>query len=140
MQEKNIWARIGLNACVYYTATVLFLLCLFTLFGMNTEGIQPVKLLAILPFSLLFSAANTLFREAKFSKGGRVVLHFLLSVGGAFLFLYLPNKQPDSRGWMMLLVLLLIYWLIMGIILVIGARVERVKRDSSQYQSVYRKK
>ena len=140
MQEKNIWAQIGLNACVYYTVTVLLLLCLFSLFGVNTEGVQPIKLLAILPFSLLFSAANALYRKAGFSKGGRVLLHFLMTVGGAFVFLYMPNRQPETNPWLMLLIMVVLYWIVMGTILTIGARIERVKRDSSQYQSVYRKK
>ena len=66
----------------------------------------------------------------------------LLTVGGAFLFLYLPNKDPQQRGSVMLVLFLIftiVYFLIMGTIWTIKARVKRVARDESKYHSVYKK-
>ena len=59
-----------------------------------------------------------------------------------FLFLYLPNKDPHQKASVALLLFLLatiIYFLIMGTIWVLQARIKRVKRDEAKYHSVYKK-
>ena len=144
MQKKNYWKQISLFACVYYTAATFLILFLY--FALNADlssGMHPLALIAILPFAFLFSAANTLYRESKIKKVYRVLLHYLLTIGGAMLFLYLPNKadeQKPAAAFLLLLALSLIYFAIMGTILIVNARIARVKRDTAAYQRVYKKK
>lgn len=145
MQEKNYYKTIALHACVYYTATT-FLLS-FIYWALNTDnitsGFNLVALVLVFPFSLLFATANTLYRHTKMKKGGRLLLHFLLTVGGAFLCLYLPNKAPDQGTFGAVVIFMtfsLVYWVIMGAVLGISARTRRVKREAAAYSSVYRKK
>ena len=53
---------------------------------------------------------------------GRVLLHCLLTVGGAFCLLYLPNnvKAVASSKLLMLLLMLIAYWAIMALYLVVS--------------------
>ncbi len=144
MQKKNYWKQISLFACVYYTAATFLILFLYFAFNANlSNGMSPLALISILPFAFLFSAANTLYRESKIKKVYRVLLHYFFSVGGAMLFLYLPNKAPEQKPTAALLLffaLSLIYTAIMGTVLGVSARIKRVQRDNSAYQRVYKKK
>ena len=144
MQSKDLAKRIALFSCVYYTLFTFIILFLY--FALNTDlskGMHPVALIAILPFSFCFASANALYRHTSFRKAIRLSLHFLLSVGGAMLFLYLPNKSPEqdlNDALLILLVLALLYWLVMGTILIVTARIRRVERETATYKSVYKKK
>ena len=145
MQEKNYYKLIFLNACVCYTVTTFLLT--FIYWALNTESItQGFNLLALVlvfPFALMFSSANAIYRHTKMKKGWRLLLHFLFTVGGAFLFLYLPNKAPEQGAFGAVVILMLFsifYWLVMGTVLIVSARSRRVKREAASYTSVYRKK
>ena len=108
----------------------------------TTLGVQPVILLAILPFAFFFAVANTIYRYTEIKFGYKALIHYILTVGGTFLFLYLPNKDPQQRGSVMLVLFLIFtvaYFLIMGTIWTIKARIKRVSRDESKYHSVYKK-
>ena len=137
---KKVFGKIALMSCVYYTASVFLILLLSAIVSRDlSHGVKPVSLILILPFAVLFAAANYLYRHAAFGKFWRLLLHFILTVGGAFCFLYLPNRGDGGRGGVLLLVLTVLYAVIMGTVLLIGARVRRVTRDESDYQSVYKK-
>ena len=61
MNTKDYVKKIALGTCVYYTAATF--LVLFLYFALNLDlsgGMQALALIAILPFALCFSAANTL--------------------------------------------------------------------------------
>ena len=144
MQSKGYIKHIALFSCVYYTAFTFLILFLY--FALNTDlskGMHPVALIAILPFSICFSTANVIYRHTALKRILRLLVHFSLTVGGAMLFLYLPNKTPAqdlTSAMLILLVLALLYWLIMGTVLIVTARVRRVERETAPYQSVYKKK
>lgn len=145
MQEKGFYKQIALYACVYYTVTTF--LISFIYWALNTgnikSGFHLIALVLVFPFSLMFSAANTLYRHTKMKKGWRLLLHFVLTVGGAFLFLYLPNKASEQGAFgavVIFMVFAIVYWVIMSAVLGISARTRRVKREATTYTSVYRKK
>ena len=143
MNTKDYAKRIALGTCIYYTAATFLILFLYFVLNVDTTmGVQPVILLAILPFAFFFSVANTIYRHTEINFGWKVLIHYLLVVGGAFLFLYLPNKDPQQRASFALILFLLftvVYFLVMGTIWTIKARIKRVKRDESKYHSVYKK-
>ena len=145
MQEKGYYKQIALYACVYYTVTTFLLSFIYWALntGNVTSGFDLVALVLVFPFSLFFSAANTLYRHAQMKKGWRLLLHFVLTVGGAFLCLYLPNKAPEQGAFgaiVILMVFTIVYWIVMGAVLGVSARTRRVKREAATYTSVYRKK
>lgn len=143
MNAKEAFKKIALGSCVYYTAVTF--LVLFLYFALNldlADGMQALALIAILPFSVLFASANTIYRHTTLAKWLRVLIHYALTVGGAFVFLYLPNKDPQQTGkqaLILFLVFTVLYAIIMGIILIISGRIHRVKRDEGNYHSVYKK-
>ncbi len=143
MKGKDFAKHIALWSCVYYTAATFFILFLY--FILNTDlsgGMQVGALIAILPFAVLFSAANTVYRHTKLGLAARVSIHYVLTVGGAFVCLYLPNKDPQqsaSAAFILFLVFTLLYAIVMGIVLYVGHRIRRVQRDEAKYHSVYKK-
>jgi hypothetical protein len=145
MQEKNYYKQIALNACVYYTVTTFLLSFIYWALNTDsiTQGFNLVALVLVFPFALCFSSANTLYRYTNMKKGWRLLFHFVLTVGGAFLFLYLPNKAPDQGSFGAVVILMLfslLYWLVMGTVLIVSARTRRVQREAASYTGVYRKK
>lgn len=143
MKPKDFAKHIALGTCVYYTAATFFLL--FVFFALNIDlsgGMQTVALIAILPFAFCFSLANCIYRHTALAASLRFVLHYILTVGGAFLFLFLPNRDPQqksSSALLLFLVFTVIYLIVMVTVLVIAGRIKRVKRDEGNYHSVYKK-
>ena len=143
MKPRDFCKKTLLHACVYFTVCTMLMLMLYALLKWDlSRGINPISQVTTLAFSILFAAANICYREATFSKSGRVCLHGLLTVGGAFFCLYFPNRPSGStasQALVMLFVFALLYALVMGTILCVGARARRVKREESKYESVYKK-
>ena len=143
MNAKDYAKKIALGTCIYYTAATFLILFLYFVLNVDTTlGVQPVILIAILPFAFFFAVANTIYRHTELEIGWRILIHYTLSVGGAFLFLYLPNKDPaqsSAAALLLFLIFTLIYFLIMGTIWTIRARIKRVERDEAKYYKVYKK-
>ena len=143
MNSNDFAKKIAVGTCIYYTAVTFFILFLY--FALNADlsaGLQPVALISILPFSFCFSVANTVYRHTTWKGWVRLLFHYFLTVVGAFVCLYLPNKsaqQQTAASMLLFLVFTVIYFVIMGTILAIRARIKRVKRDEAIYHSVYKK-
>lgn len=143
MSAKDYLKRICIHACIYFTATTFLLLFLYFALSLDlTSGIHPLAQVCILPFSFLLAVANIFFKYATdWGMGWRVSIHYALTLGGAFLCLYLPNKvdtATSSQGLILFVVMTVLYAVIMGIILGVRARIRRVTRDESHYKSLYR--
>ena len=143
MKPKDFAKHIALGTCVYYTAATF--LILFIYFALNIDlsgGMQAGALVAILPFAFCFALANCIYRHTALVTSLRFVLHYVLTVGGAFLFLFVPNRDPQqktSSALLLFLIFTVIYLIVMVTILVIAGRIKRVQRDEGNYHSVYKK-
>lgn len=141
---KQYLRRILVHTCVYFTVTSFFILLIYQILSKDTTyGLQPLAMVLIFPFSLLFAVANIQFAHAKLPMAARVLIHYALTVGGAFVCLYLPNKSNGStaaQGFILFLTFSILYAIIMTVFLLIRARARRVTRDETEYQSVYKKK
>ena len=144
MQKKDYLKKIWLSACVYYTATTFLLIFLFWLISNDiTRAMHPVALMLILPFSIFFATANTLFKYTSLAEWIKVLLHYTLTMTGIWCFLFLPNKadgQTAGGAFILYMVLTLIYAIIMGIVLYMRGRIKRITREETKYTSVYKKK
>jgi CHASE1-domain containing sensor protein len=144
MKKNNTFKEILLSTCVYYTAVTFFVLFLFFLINADlSRGVHPVSLILFLPFSFFFAAANHYFRHGKSGTALKVLVHYTLTLGGTWLFLFLPNKsaeQPASGAFILFVALSVLYAIVMTVILVIRGRYKRVSRDEAEYVSVYNKK
>ena len=143
MNEKDYAKKIALGTCIYFTAFTFFILLLFFIINLNlSTAMKPLTLITILAFALMFSVANIIYRHTELKIGWKALIHYVLTVGGAFVCLYLPNKtdqQKASGAVLLFLIFTVIYFLIMGTIWTISSRIKRVKRDESKYQKVYKK-
>ncbi len=143
MSTKDFAKKIALGTCVYYTAvTFLILFFYFVINADLSNGVNPVALITILPFAFMFSVANFIYRHTALKFAARMLLHYALTVGGAFTCLYLPNKtaeQQTAGAMLLFLIFTVIYFVIMGAIWTVCARINRVKRDEAKYHSVYKK-
>ena len=143
MRAKEWLRHIALFSCVYYTATTFLILLIYFLVTFDlSRGVRAPALAAILPFAVFFASANALYRHTALKKPLRVFIHYLLTIGGAMLFLYLPNRETGARAenfFKLLLVLSLLYAIVMTVILLLSARAARVRRDTADYREVYKK-
>lgn len=141
---KTILKRVLVHTCIYFTLTSLSLLFIYWVISKDTtHGIQPLPFLLMLPFSFLFALANEEFSRAPIPKVLRVAIHYILTVGGAFICLYLPNRgsgSTSSQGLVLFFVFTALYAVIMIPLLILSARARRVKRDETEYKSVYTNK
>lgn len=132
------------NTCIYYTVTTFLLIFLFWLVSDDiTRAMHPVALMLVLPFSLFFAIANAVYRHAPLDTWVRVLCHYVITMLGIMLFLYLPNKAADAKpmgALLLLLALTVLYAIIMGVVLYLSGRMHRLSRDTSVYTSVYKNK
>ena len=143
MSTKDYAKKIALGTCVYYTAATFLILFLYFVINVDlSAGVNPVALITILPFAFMFSVANVIYRHTELRFVARMLLHYALTVGGAFTCLYLPNKSPEQQtagAILLFLIFTVIYFAIMSVIWILNARIKRVKRDEAKYHSVYKK-
>ena len=93
MQAKEWIQKILVRTCVYFTVTTFVILIVYWIMAGLAEGMRPLALILILPFSLCFAVGNVLLRYGKLQKPLAVVLHFILTVGGVFMCLYLQSRE-----------------------------------------------
>ena len=142
MQAKEWIQKILVRTCVYFTVTTFVILIVNWIMAGLAEGMRPLALILILPFSLCFAVGNVLLRYGKLQKPLMIVLHYILSVGSAFMCLYLPTRDTNStpsNAFVFFIALTLIYVIIMGTIGIFKSRAGRLKRDSKEYKSIYKK-
>ena len=143
MNNKDYAKKIALGTCVYYTLATFLILFLYFVINVDlSSGVNPVALITILPFAFFFSVANVIYRHTELKFASRMLLHYALTVGGAFTCLYLPNKTPAQQtagSILLFLIFTVIYFVIMGAIWTVTARIKHVKRDEAKYHSVYKK-
>ena len=140
---KTVLRFFDLVCRVYTVTSVLMMLLLLSIAGSFDAlgGINPKSFLLIVPFAVGVALAGTVYAMEKLSHGIRLTIHAAVCVLSAYLFLYLPSGTVGSTGmkFLMLLLVLLIYWLVMGIFLALSAAHRRAKPTGEEYQSVFKK-
>lgn len=134
--------RVFLHACVYFTAISFLILVIYQIISKDTSrGFQPLPMVMIFPFAICFAIGNIQFAHAKYHVALRTLLHYVLTVVAAFVFLYLPNKGTGNtpiQGLILFLVFTTCYVLFMGGFLIARTRFKRITRDESEYKKVYK--
>lgn len=143
MSAKSYVKKILTHACVCFTVTAFLLLVLYWIINADmTRGLHPLALVLIFPFSLFFATANVLLRHAPWPRSLAVTVHFILTVGGVMLFLYLPNRPAGSTasgGLIFFFFVAVAYAVVMGIIALVRGRAKRLRAENKDYKSVYKK-
>ena len=124
MKTIQKWLRGG---CVYFTAIALFF-TLIDFFSDASKAIASDRFLLIFPAALTISAAGLILHNNSFPRWGRVLCHYLLTILGIFVFLYLPTKEKvqPSMALLMVMVFSIVYWILFLFLHIIGGRIRRL--------------
>ena len=111
---KKFCKTASVKSAIYFTiATIIFsLLVLFGNSGAEQIALDPQRVLCIYPFCLIFGIANTLVVNKNIDGAVRWIVHAVLTVCGAFLFLILPAGLEGSSGNFMGFALILFIYVI----------------------------
>lgn len=136
--KKHVLKQILTEACVIYTIVVL-LLCGILLFMAENGTLAPASFLFVLPFAVCIAVANALRQRTGLSALLKFILHFVLTVGGFYFFLYLPafSGTPDSVSIVVLFVFAVFYLIVYGLVRLFTHRWERQIRLESDYKSQF---
>ena len=97
---KNFFKKAFSRATAYFTvAAVIFcILVLITNSGAESISLDPVRVLCLLPFSIFFGIANTIASNKNIEAATRWILHAIITVTSAFVFLILPAGFDSGAG------------------------------------------
>ena len=138
---KNLW----LGTCARYTVLCLILLLASAIASdsLTVTYVDTVSFLLQLPFGLCLTLAAWVRRSDKLSTGAKVGLHALATMGGFYLFCYLPyqlrTKPSGMQVFIILLVAVILYGITMAIVAAVTAKTRQKKLDEIPYESQFRK-
>jgi predicted neutral ceramidase superfamily lipid hydrolase len=138
---KNLW----LGTCARYTVLCLILLLASAIASdsLTVTYVDTVSFFLQLPFGFCLTLAAWVRRSDKLPSGVKVCLHALATLGGFYLFGYLPYQLRTKPSGMQVLIVLLaaviLYSIIMAIVTAVSAKSRRKKIDAQPYESQYRK-
>lgn len=138
---KNLW----LGTCARYTVLCLILLVTSAIASdsLTMTYVDTVRFFLLLPCGLCLTLAAWVRHSDKLSTGAKVGLHALTTLGGFYLFCYLPYQLRTKPSGMQVLIILLtaviLYAIVMGVVAAVTAKDRQKKRDTAPYKSQYRK-
>lgn len=143
--EKAALTPLGALKYIICYSSVLFtaisVVVLIAQAASATEGgiafADPARFLAIYPFALFAAAASLVFKT-KMNTFLKIVIHYGVSVVAFYLFICAPIKEYTNPLAIIVLVSLL-YFIGAVTEISIRASIDKKKRDSVPYQSVYGK-
>ena len=138
---RGLW----LGTCARYTVLCLILLITSAIASdsLTVTYVDTVRFFLLLPFGLTLTLAAWVRRSTKLGAGAKVGLHALATLGGFYLFCYLPyqvrTKPSGMQVLIILLLVLLLYVIGVGIYAVVTAKTRQKKIDDTPYESQFRK-
>ena len=111
---NNFAKNVIYKSCIYYTISVaLFsIIVLFSNSSEETISLDPSRILLFLPFCICFAIANTVLKYKNIEAVTRWLIHSVLTIGSAFLFIILPADLESSSGNFMGIVFIIVAYLI----------------------------
>ena len=132
---KHLLKKIFLFSTVYYTIGILAF-CSIMIISHTSESslsLNPSRILYIYPFCLAFAAANVILKHSNMQVVARWILHFLLTVAGAYLFIIIPADLEASSGNFMGLMIILALYLV-GVVFsaLLSKRIKSAIREDAE--------
>lgn len=131
------------KATAYYTVAVLIfsIVMLISFSGEDSISLDPYRVICILPFCLCLAIANTTLRYDKIGTVAIWIIHFAMTVLGAFIFLILPAELPESSANFMGFILILTAYII-GVLLyaLFSRRIKNAIKEDSKLKNQARSK
>lgn len=125
-----------LHSTVYYTIAIIAF-CVIMIISHSAESelsLDPSRLLYIYPFCVSFALANVILTNNTNMHGvARWILHFVLTVAGAYIFIILPAELETSSGnFMGLMIILALYILGVIITMLFSKRIKSAIREDAE--------
>ena len=102
-----------------------------------------LRFFLLLPFGFTLTLAARVRRSDKLTAGAKVGLHALATLGGFYVFCYLPyqvrSKPSGMQALIILLLVAVLYAAVMGIYAAATAKSRQSRIDDTPYESQYRK-
>lgn len=139
---RELWA----GTCIRYTVLSLILLLVGAIVSETPSAtyVDPLRFFLMLPFAFLLTVAAGIRLTDKLTTAVKCILHPILSLGGFYLFGYLPfqvsTKPSGAQVLILLLLAALVYGLIMAAVCMISGARRRKLTEETPYVSQYRKK
>ena len=139
---RELW----LGACARYTVLCLILLITSAIASesLTVTYVDTVRFFLLIPFGFCLTAAAWVRRSSKLSAGAKWCLHPLATLGGFYLFCYLPYQLRTKPSGMQVLLILLAVTVLYGLVMAIYAAATRKSRqkqaDEIPYESQFSKK
>jgi hypothetical protein len=132
---KHLLKKIFLFSTVYYTIGILAFcsIMIITHTSESSLSLDPSRILYIYPFCLAFAAANVILKHSNMQVVARWILHFLLTVAGAYLFIIIPADLEASSGNFMGLMIILALYLV-GVVFsaLLSKRIKSAIREDAE--------
>lgn len=140
---KQIIKKTFSLSTIYYTVAILAFcfVMLISHSGEDALSLDPARLLYIYPFCLSFALANAILKHANIHSIAKWLLHFALTVIGAYAFIILPAKLETSSGnFMGLMIILAVYIVGVLISLLFSKRIKSAIREDAEIKKNIRSK
>lgn len=120
----------------YFTAITLLLL-IPQAFQPDTY-VAPLKFLLIYPFAVIMALGNLVIKAPSLKLGAKTLLHCVMTIGGAYLFLILPSKG-SANALVVLAVFALVYFAVAAPILIVKKRRLKKAEEAIPYKPMFSK-
>lgn len=138
---RSLW----LGTCARYTLLCLILLVTSSIAAdsLTLTYVDSVRFFLLLPFGLCLTLAAMTRRSATLSTGAKCALHPLITLGGFYVFCYLPYQLRTKPSGMQILIILLLviilYATVMAIYAAAVSKRNRKKAEETPYESQFSK-
>lgn len=133
---SSAFQKIMTDSCIVY-AVIVIVLCVLLLFVSEgaSRAVSPLNFLLVFPFSVLFSSANYIGKSTRLSSILRFIIHAVFTVGGFFVFLYLPafSGSSESSSLVVFIVFLALYLIVYGTVILFRRRWKKELSAESDY-------
>ncbi len=120
---------------IYYTVSIIAFSAIMLISHAEESALSldPSRILYIYLFCLSFAAANVILKHTNMQAVARWILHLVLTVAGAYMFIILPADLESSSGnFMGLMIILALY--VVGALLTIlfSVRIKNAMREDAE--------
>ena len=140
----NEFIKKALNRSTLYFTVGIFLysLALLTVYAGHTSlSLDPWRVICLLPFCIAFAVANTTMQYKGIEAFTRWLIHIVLTVGGAFVFVILPAKlEGASSNFMGLIIIIALYLVGALVYALFNVRVRAAIKEDERLRSKEKKK
>ena len=120
---------------IYYTLAIIAFstIMLISHTDESSLALDPSRILYIYLFCFSFATANVILKHTNMQAVAKWILHLILTVAGAYMFIILPADLESSSGnFMGLMIILALYVVGVLLTLLFSVRIKRAMREDAE--------